>query len=371
MTKIADGEFLYIFNDDIFMRTYGWEEIVEQYSGQFCILAHDTFLLDNSPAVKNNSGTAITFTGKFNGNPIFPKTWVDICGYVSQFNMVDSWFYDILQLLNYNNINIEKWVDIKCECDRPDGNFGSYEVDLTFLEGRQHLSWERDFDLMNICARKIINYLTNDTMNGTFKVLTENPIALTSNDHIYPVGTKNDNSSNPKFILELEQFFNKKINVIDLGCSGGLFVKELNQLGHCAIGLEGSDYSIKNNRAEWPALHNKSLFTCDITKPFTIKYDNKLFRADIITAWEVLEHIDVNDLPALFSNIKAHLNETGIFIASINTVENTYNGIPIHRSVYSAEFWINKLLADFNVFEYPFKSAVRNEPNSFNVLLTL
>ena len=36
------------------------------------------------------------------------------------------------------------------------------------------------------------------------KVITEYPVALDSNDHLYPKGTSNDNHTDPIFIDEVE-----------------------------------------------------------------------------------------------------------------------------------------------------------------------
>jgi hypothetical protein len=54
---------------------------------------------------------------------------------------------------------------------------------------------------------------------------------------------------------------------MDLGCSGGGIILDALLRGHMAIGLEGSDVSLKQQRAEWRVIPNH-LFTCDITKPF-------------------------------------------------------------------------------------------------------
>lgn len=369
MAKISSGYFLYIFNDDIYMKTFGWEEIIEKYKNKFCILAHNTYLLDNSPAVINQTNRNKIFTENFNGNPIFPKKIFELWGFISLNPMVDFWISTVVKILKQKNFNIEEWIEIKCECDRPDGTYGSAELDSTFLEGRQYLTWDLNTKQINNCVNKVINHL--DSIKNKFKVITKNPIAINSNDHLYPEGTKNDNFSNLELITELENFFGRKFSAIDLGCAGGKFVKDLNDSGNLAIGLEGSNYSILHQRAEWPLLYNKNLFTCDISKPFTIKYNDALFRADVISAWEVLEHIDLEDLPTLFSNIKAHLNTNGIFIATVAQFYNCVNNIHLHKSVFSKEKWINEIFSDFNIFEYPFKNCVRDIDGSFKVLLKL
>ena len=56
----------------------------------------------------------------------------------------------------------------------------------------------------------------------------------------------------------------ERFALLDIGCSGGGFVRDLLDDGHIAIGLEGSDYSKKSRRAEW-AIIPDFLFTADVT----------------------------------------------------------------------------------------------------------
>lgn len=205
------------------------------------------------------------------------------------------------------------------------------------------------------------------------KIITNHPVAHESPDHIFPWGTARDNTTSIKFIEEIEKYFdNKKIKTLDVGCSGGQLTIDFNNRGHIGIGIEGSDYSLKNKRANWTEeYYNKFLFTCDATKHYKIvDDDNNIILFDLITAWEVLEHINKKDFDSFFQNIKNHMNENSIFCASINTAHDEYNGIVLHQSVHSKEIWINEILSKyFYVFEYPFNDKVRYQLESFNVLL--
>lgn len=144
---------------------------------------------------------------------------------------------------------------------------------------------------------------------------TEYPIALDSYDHKVPGGTAIDNSSNRNFNRKLDKLYDGwQVSVLDLGCAGGGFVESLLEDGHIAVGLEGSDYSLVHKRAAWPVIPG-NLFTCDITKPFILHQgDHEPYQFDIVTAWEVVEHIEVDDLPIMFENIKAHLKPSGLFL---------------------------------------------------------
>jgi cyclopropane fatty-acyl-phospholipid synthase-like methyltransferase len=129
---------------------------------------------------------------------------------------------------------------------------------------------------------------------------------------------------------------------MDLGCSGGGLVLDFILRGHRAIGLEGSDFSSRSQRAEWRLLKN-NLLTCDITKPFYLrdKTTSKVMQFDVISAWEVMEHIADKDLPQLFNNIMLHLSNGGIFIGSIATVSdgNSQTGAVYHQTIESQQWW--------------------------------
>lgn len=115
--------------------------------------------------------------------------------------------------------------------------------------------------------------------------------------------------------------------------------------GHLGIGLEGSDRSLITQRAEWRLLKN-NLFTCDITKPFLLvdqeKGEPKQF--NVITAWEVLEHIKEEDLKQLFDNIRKHLSDDGIFVGSIASWDDIdpYTGINWHVTVKDQSWWVKR-----------------------------
>ena len=180
---------------------------------------------------------------------------------------------------------------------------------------------------------------------------TKFPIAYKSPDHLVPFGTRFDQSRNRRFNLNLFRFFPEHhvIKVMDLGCSGGTFVKDVIDDGHFAIGLEGSDWSKKFKRAAWASIPD-FLFTCDIKENFTVLEDGKKLLFDVITAWEVMEHIKTTDLPKLIKNIKNHLLPSGIFIASISSLPHLVNGVNLHQTVQSKNWWL-KLFKKSGLFQ--------------------
>lgn len=177
-------------------------------------------------------------------------------------------------------------------------------------------------------------------------LITDNPISENSNDHLMPWGTIRDCSINPFFNKKLYDLFkNKFIKILDLGCSGGGFIKNCIDDGHLAVGIEGSNYSQKLKRAHWATLSDLFLFTADITKKFTVELESSDYKKnllfDIVTLWEVIEHINENDLINVCNNIKDHLLPSGLVIMSICPNEETINGVKLHQTVKEKKWWID------------------------------
>ena len=174
--------------------------------------------------------------------------------------------------------------------------------------------------------------------NDTVELKTEHPVAYDSPDHINPLGTIQDNTRNYAFYNKCRALYGDKLAYLDLGCSGGGLVFEFALNGHLAIGLEGSDRSRKMGRANWRTIPD-NLMTCDIAKPFSLidTKTNVTQKFDVISCWEVLEHIPEKNLPQLMENVKAHLAEGGIFIGSISKSPED----PLHVTLQENAWWVN------------------------------
>ncbi len=178
------------------------------------------------------------------------------------------------------------------------------------------------------------------------QVITNHPVAIHSNDHLHPRGTANDNTRAPFFIRKCEELFpNKKIKYMDIGCAGGGIVLDALLRGHFAIGLEGSDYSLLHQRAEWRALRH-NLFTCDVTFPFDVQTieGKEHVNFDVISAWEVLEHIPEDSLDQMIKNIIDHLEIGGVFIGTAAQFGDydPVSGASMHVTIKPREWWEDK-----------------------------
>lgn len=210
----------------------------------------------------------------------------------------------------------------------------------------------------------------------------ERAIAYESPDHLIPKGTKRDNSTNSWFNLKLYRLYgwNAYLRILDMGCSGGGFVKECIDDGHFAIGLEGSDYSKKHRRAEWRTIP-EHLFTCDITGDFDIYTPDteKRMLFDVVTSWEVIEHIAEKDLPTIAENVKKHMSKDSMWIVSIAPWDDFVNGLNLHQCVHPEAWWIEKFAKigfiarkDYlKYFDGHFVRGSKAGTRSFNLVLTL
>ena len=184
-----------------------------------------------------------------------------------------------------------------------------------------------------------------ENTSGAIKLETEYPVACESNDHIVPHGTIRDDTRYPRFIHACEMYFKDmdKLAFADLGCSSGGIVLDALLRGHEAVGLEGSDESFRQQRAHWRVIP-KNLFTCDVTKPFALKKDGIRKEFDVISAWEMLEHIGESDLDILLKNIKEHLKIGGIFVGSIANWDDIdeKTGVNWHVNLHPYEWWSEK-----------------------------
>ena len=169
---------------------------------------------------------------------------------------------------------------------------------------------------------------------------TDHPIALDSPDHLVPLGTIRDNYESQAFNQHLYGLFNgSKPSILDFGCAGGAMVRSLIDDGCLAIGLEGSDYNRRTQRAEWSVIPD-NLLTCDLGFPFTLSFDNgEPFEFDIITAWEFVEHLPEDRLPVMIDNICRHLKLGGLVIGSSTDWHMPYKGVEHHQTIHGLEWW--------------------------------
>ena len=174
---------------------------------------------------------------------------------------------------------------------------------------------------------------------------TDYALANASNDYINPESTVEGIVRPTFFARNCIELLGQEIKCLDLGTGSAGLVFEYAMNGVFAVGVDGSDFCNRYKIGYWPLLIN-NLFNCDITKPFSfISIQNNInFYFNIITMWEVLEHIEEDDLNGLFKNINEHLRSpNGYFIGSISLLEYVdKNGRPYHVTLKSKKWWADK-----------------------------
>ena len=110
----------------------------------------------------------------------------------------------------------------------------------------------------------------------------------------------------------------EKINILDIGCGGGLLCEPLKRLGANITGIDAS----KNN-IEIAKLHAKEM-GLDInyikSSPENLKFDKKF---DVILNMEIVEH--VSDINFFIKNCSSLIEKKGImFVATINKNLKSY-----------------------------------------------
>jgi 2-polyprenyl-3-methyl-5-hydroxy-6-metoxy-1,4-benzoquinol methylase len=209
------------------------------------------------------------------------------------------------------------------------------------------------------------------------RIETSKPIAYDSPDHIEPWGTAQNNTKNPRFNKKLFNYIPAEdVRLLDIGCAGGGLVKSILDDGAFAVGIEGSDYSKKQRRAEWATVPDH-LFTADATVQFSLLDDrDEPLLFNVITAWEFFEHISEQSLPGVIDNIKRHLAPHGIVLASIALYEDVVNGVRLHQTVQNKSWWVEMFSAHGLVRQETLETyfnfdMVRGEPFRYEPSVTI
>ncbi|MEH3086251.1 MAG: methyltransferase domain-containing protein [Xylophilus ampelinus] len=190
---------------------------------------------------------------------------------------------------------------------------------------------------------------------------TAYPIALDSNDHLQPESTSEGVVRPTAFVRHCIEKLGQGIRCLDLGTGAAGLIYEFARQQVLAIGVDGSDFNARQHVGYWPLIPD-NLFTCDITQPFrfTHRTSDTIYPFNLITMWEVLEHIAEADLPQLLMNVREHLLPDGYFLGSISLLEYTDpNGTPYHITLQSREWWNEQFTRQglIMVDEHPFNTA--------------
>lgn len=210
------------------------------------------------------------------------------------------------------------------------------------LEVEDSPARDREYRDILLLLDRITNWIPKDLVH----IEARRPVALLSHDHIHPRGTAQDNTRYPRFVRACERVLGMgPLSVLDVGCAGGGLVLDFIFRGHTAFGIEGSDFSEKEMRAEWRVLEN-NLFTADATQEFRLRRGDAIVACDVVCAWEVMEHIPEEGLPQFLDNVAAHLKKNGLFMGSVAMFPDSdpATGAVWHVTLHERQWWASKFL---------------------------
>ena len=145
--------------------------------------------------------------------------------------------------------------------------------------------------------------------NGKFKPLHKfNPIRIKYiKDNI--IKKFNLNSSNKPL---------KTINILDIGCGGGLLSEPMSRLGANVVGIDASKKNIEV--AKFHAKKNKLKINYICASPEILKIQKKF---DVILSMEIIEHVE--DINFFIKKSSELLKKNGLmFIATLNKTFKSY-----------------------------------------------
>ena len=120
------------------------------------------------------------------------------------------------------------------------------------------------------------------------------------------------------FKLKIKQKPLDKINILDIGCGGGLLSEPMTRLGATVTGI---DASIKNiNIAKLHAKKNKLKINYLCSSPEKLKVKKKF---DVILNMEIIEHVE--DINFFINSCSKLLKKNGLmFVATLNKTLKSY-----------------------------------------------
>ena len=145
--------------------------------------------------------------------------------------------------------------------------------------------------------------------NGKFKPLHKfNPIRIKYiKDNI--IKKFNLNSSNKPL---------KTINILDIGCGGGLLSEPMSRLGANVVGIDASKKNIEV--AKFHAKKNKLKINYICASPEILKIQKKF---DVILSMEIIEHVE--DINFFIKKSSELLKKNGLmFVATLNKTLKSY-----------------------------------------------
>tara|TARA_Y100001960_G_scaffold318100_1_gene387360 strand:- start:736 stop:1485 length:750 start_codon:yes stop_codon:yes gene_type:complete len=151
----------------------------------------------------------------------------------------------------------------------------------------------------------------------------------------------------------------KNLDILDIGCGGGLLSEPMSRLGANVTGIDASQKNI--NIAKVHSLKNKLKINYICASPENFKSKKKY---DIILNMEIIEHVE--DVNFFIKKSSGFLKTNGLmFVATLNKTLKSYV-----FAIIGAEYilrWLPIGTHDWNKFVDPFKLIEYGKNNSLKV----
>ena len=140
----------------------------------------------------------------------------------------------------------------------------------------------------------------------------------------------NNHSVNERMLKVIAALANQKLckSVLDYGCGKGLLVRDLKRKLGQAIQINGYD-------------------------PGVPEYDAPYFQADVVTCFDVLEHIEQQSIDSVLNDISSQT--AGLFICIIDLLpaqKKLPDGRNAHLLIAPPGWWLDKLTHTFKLGHY-------------------
>jgi len=149
----------------------------------------------------------------------------------------------------------------------------------------------------------------------------------------------------------------KKIDILDIGCGGGLLSEPMYRLGASVVGIDASQKNIAI--AKFHAKKNKLKINYICASPETLKIKKKF---DVILNMEIVEHVE--DVNFFIKKSSELLKKNGLmFVATLNKTLKSYL-----FSIVGAEYilrWLPIGTHDWNKFLTPKDLEIITNKNNF------
>jgi len=194
--------------------------------------------------------------------------------------------------------------------------------------GNEHL------DNSTIHTKKFLNDWKNSHLFGTYPTrqfnVCEIPRVILDNfkidfDELYFHGRDKMEAKHYQDVIDWDNYF--KVNSMTLlGCGFGQRVKALNDINVDAVGIELSDYAVKNALSD------------EVKQGNILNY--KMI-SDVTIAYDVLEHLNYEDLDKAIDNMIKNTNKHILVSVPFKGTPNA-TADPTHKIIEDREFWVKQ-----------------------------